>query len=181
MSMVQVPSVRSLAIASLLSLVVSFAVSCTRSAGREVATTRPASEPTVTIAPGELYFVLPRRVCTSIKHVGDTVTAAVWRAQRSERIGMIGFEPDPMVPDSLQATMRVIHVDVDSSDVEAPIQFAVERFALGALRGVAPTRNPSPDPATAARASTRGFVNMERCFERGRSLAGGLTDSLVLR
>lgn len=179
--MLQVPSKRSMAIATSLSLAVLLGVACTRSGTQAVATTKPSPESTVTIAPGALYFVLPRRVCTSIKHVGDTITAAVWRAQRSARIGMIGFAPDPAVPDSLHATMRVVHVDVDSSSADAPIQFAVEHFSLGPLQGVASTKNPSPDPARVSRVSTRWFINMERCFERGRSLAGGLTDSLVLR
>ena len=172
---------RSTAIAATLSVAALLGVACAKAGPRTAATVEPAHDSTVTIAPGELYFVLPRRVCTSANHVGDTVTAVVWRARQSVRNGMVGISPDPTIPDSLQAVMRVVRVDVDSSGSASPIQFAVERFSLGALQGSARTTNPSPDPAKASRASTRALVSIERCFERGRSLAGGLTIPLVLR
>lgn len=172
---------RSMTIAAPLSVAALFGVACAKAGQRPVATVAPARESTVTIAPGELYYVLPRRVCTSVNHVGDTVTTAVWRARQSTHNGMIGISPDPAIPDSLQAVMRVVRVDVDSTDTSSPIQFAVERFSLGALQGLAATTNPSPDPAKTSRANTRALISIERCFERGRSLAGGLTDPLVLR
>jgi len=172
---------RSKAIAAPLSVAAVFAVACAKAGPRSIASVEPTHQSTVTIAPGELYYVLPRRVCTSLSHVGDTVTTTVWRARQTTRDGIVGISPDPSIPDSLQATMRVVRVDVDSMNLASPIQFAVERFSLGALSGSATTTNPSPDPAKTSRANTRAFVIVERCFERGRSLAGGLTDPLVLR
>jgi hypothetical protein len=172
---------RSKAIAAPLFVAVLFGVACAHAGSQRMETAQPAHESTVTIAPGELYFVLPRRVCTSVKHVGDTVTAVVWRARPSVRAGIIGIAPDPSIPDSLRAVMRVVRVDLDSTDMSSPIQFAVERFSLGALRGSAATTNPSPDGGRVSRPSTRALISVERCFEQGRSLAGGLTDQLVLR
>lgn len=165
-----------------LSLATLFGAACSRASSRTVmAAAAPARDSIVTVTPGELYYVLPRRVCTSMKHVGDTVTTIVWRAHQDVRGGMVGFSPDPSIPDSLRATMRVVRVYVDSADAASPIQFAVERFSLGALNGSAATTNASAEPAQASRASTRALINVERCFERGLSLAGGLMDSLVLR
>lgn len=172
---------RSKPIAAALSFVALFSLACATARPSTVARSEPTRESSVTVAPGDLYFVLPRRVCTSLSHVGDTVTAIVWRARKAEANGMIGISPDPAVPDSLQAVMRVTRVAIDSTDSALPIQFVVEEFALGSLRGSAGTRNPGIDFGKASRANTRSFVNVERCYEGGRSLTGGLTDQLVLK
>ena len=116
---------RSMTIAAPLSVAALLGVACAKAGPRTAATVGPAHESTVTIAPGELYYVLPRRVCTSVNHVGDTVTAMVWRARQATHNGMVGISPDPAIPDSLQAVMRVVRVDVDSTDMSSPIQFAV--------------------------------------------------------
>jgi hypothetical protein len=132
----------------------------------------------IIIPAGGLFVRLPRRVCTFGDHVGDTLTAGVWRpydVMTKEAYPQMMTYADTTFPKDMKAIVVISKLD---TGIHGEIDFKVRRFFLGPLSATVPALPANPNPEKSIEAP---WVPLgEMCYPAG-SIATGSPVPIVLR
>jgi len=129
----------------------------------------------VVVPPGRLFMVLPRPICASTNHEGDTLIARVWRPYYMLDSGNVVAYADTAFPRDMQATLVISTLHAGA---RADMSFRMRRLTRGALSVETDSMPTLLNPEAFQFPPGKGFGDI--CYPAVRIEASNY-DTLVLR